>query len=454
METISIKKQLQIIKLYFSGNAFSVIAEKVGVSQGTVSNIITKLKDGFYPDISTIPEEIEVLRDMAIEVKKTGLNPVQAIIGLSVITTLDDINIEPADLEKVHTLLKTLTPPGLNLPAMAQSVLNIEQASQAAGLDLQSFEEKITTLKQQADTLVPLSIEAEAVKSELSSLKDQKHNLEKHKASLEKEIQQQQTQLEKIKNEEIKRHTFVASLEERAHNADAKLTAVRKDLDSLKAIGMNQEGLSKFNVKLTQVAAQHNVKKKDLPHYLLTQLALLDQGFSLDSQNEKKKEASSKLDKKIQDKEAKNASLEQYGSQLKSEVLSLEKTSNHKHKLLNEMIAGTTSQAEAAINQIAESVDKVTSKCATDVQHITASALEAGTAIGKLEEAVNSSKWLRNIKALISGGLPLSDSEFRYSALMVLRALHEWLRQKNDKRFENATEHIGYSMMEFDKWKP
>ena len=80
MEKISLKKKLLIIRLYIEGLSYGEIAAKANVSKGTVANIIADLKAGLFPEISSIPEEIEQLRDLSIDIKRSGISPIQASI--------------------------------------------------------------------------------------------------------------------------------------------------------------------------------------------------------------------------------------------------------------------------------------------------------------------------------------------------------------------------------------
>ena len=62
MQELSTNKKMRIIKLYLAGFSYEEIAKKVGVSKGTVSNVIAALKAGQFPEVSTIPEEISSRR--------------------------------------------------------------------------------------------------------------------------------------------------------------------------------------------------------------------------------------------------------------------------------------------------------------------------------------------------------------------------------------------------------
>ena len=58
MSELATNKKMKAIILYLQGYSYDEIVKKTGVSKGTVFNIISDLKAGLFPEISTIPEEI------------------------------------------------------------------------------------------------------------------------------------------------------------------------------------------------------------------------------------------------------------------------------------------------------------------------------------------------------------------------------------------------------------
>lgn len=118
MSDLPINKKMKVIKFYLQGAPYDAIGRKAGVAKGSVFNTIQDLKEGLFPEISTIPEEIEQLRELATDIKRNNLSPVKAIIGLSVLERLTVMGIEPRDIEKCHTLLQALSASESDLPAM------------------------------------------------------------------------------------------------------------------------------------------------------------------------------------------------------------------------------------------------------------------------------------------------------------------------------------------------
>ena len=69
MSKIQMKKKLDIIGLYFEGQSYEEISTKTHTSKGSVSNIITELKAGKFPEYYDLSEQMDVLRELANELK-------------------------------------------------------------------------------------------------------------------------------------------------------------------------------------------------------------------------------------------------------------------------------------------------------------------------------------------------------------------------------------------------
>ncbi|GAI97746.1 unnamed protein product, partial [marine sediment metagenome] len=64
MEKLSLKKNLFVIRLYFEGLSYDEIAAKAGVGKGTVTNVITELKAGRFPELGDLSEQIDSFREL------------------------------------------------------------------------------------------------------------------------------------------------------------------------------------------------------------------------------------------------------------------------------------------------------------------------------------------------------------------------------------------------------
>ena len=104
MEKLSLKKKLLIIRLYLEGLSYDEIAAKVGVGKGTVSGVISELKAGRFPEFGDLSEQLELLRELTIDLRRSRLTPVQAAVGVAVLTRLNELQVEPGEIEGLSAL--------------------------------------------------------------------------------------------------------------------------------------------------------------------------------------------------------------------------------------------------------------------------------------------------------------------------------------------------------------
>ena len=83
MPAISARKTMNVVRLYMKGHPHQYIADRAGVSKGTVANIIDDLREGRFNAIENLSDQIDGLREVAVELRKSGLSLSQAAMGLS-----------------------------------------------------------------------------------------------------------------------------------------------------------------------------------------------------------------------------------------------------------------------------------------------------------------------------------------------------------------------------------
>ncbi len=455
MSELSINKKLKIIKLYLQGYSYDEIVKKAGVAKGTVYNVISDLKEGLFPEISTIPEEIEQLRDLATDIKRNGISPIKATIGLSVLERLAAIGIEPADIEKCHTLLQALSPPDRDLVVMAKSIFVIEEVKQNTGLSLEELEAKVVSLRQEVEQLTPVAEEIEARKKELIQLQGNQNNL----IGKIKELSGQNATLfdsvNSLEVKEVKLRSQVTELEERASGADKQLSEAREDLKALAKIGLSVESLSKFTVKLKEISAHHDINPEDLHRRLLKELKQLDKGLSLECLIKENEIQLTKLRNETAKEQAEKEGLHNYLSQLISEKTRLEAQLAHNRKQLAQDIDSLSSASEKTIREINDSLESGIDNSMREVNKLTEEALRVGKEVGKLESNIESLGWIKPLLSMVRGDNGLDDYQVRAIGLSVLRSMLSWLNENygQDINLYLLINNMQSTIAELEKWK-
>jgi len=223
MSELPINKKMKVIKFYLQGDSYDDTAKKAGVAKGSVFNTISDLKEGLFPEISTIPEEIDQFKELAADIKRNNLSPVKASVGLSVLERLTAMGIEPKDIEKCPTLLQALSTSESDLPAMARSVLSIEEVKQSTGMTLEELEAKVVLLRKDAEKLAPISEEVEAKKKKLIQLERDRNVLMGKIKELSDREAALSSSVNTLEVKEVQLRSHVVELEERARAADKQL---------------------------------------------------------------------------------------------------------------------------------------------------------------------------------------------------------------------------------------
>ena len=185
MEKLLLKKKLLIIRLYLEGFSYGEIAAKAGVSKGTVSNVIAELKAGQFPQYGDLPEQLELLRDLAIDLKRTRLTPVQAAIGISVLTHLQELKVDPCEIEGLAALYRTLNTEDTDIQTFTRIALSLEETRKRTGLSIEELEMNVHRLEESASRLEPLVKEVKQFESALKGLEGKKKSLDEAVAELD-----------------------------------------------------------------------------------------------------------------------------------------------------------------------------------------------------------------------------------------------------------------------------
>ena len=74
MQPITINKTLKIIKLWLAGLSYDEISQQTSVSKGKIHDVIQDLKNGLIPKVTTVQEDIDLIRDLAINLKHSNVS--------------------------------------------------------------------------------------------------------------------------------------------------------------------------------------------------------------------------------------------------------------------------------------------------------------------------------------------------------------------------------------------
>lgn len=427
MEKLSLRKQLIVVRLYLSGLSYDEIAAKANVSKGTVANIVSELKAGRFPEAGDVSEQLELLRELAIELKQTGLTPVRAATGIAVLSHLQEFGLEPADIEHWATLSHALTSDD-EAQAFAKAALTLEEVRKRTGLSIDALEKKALELAHEVERLEPLVQQVQQCQEQLEGLEKQRQRLSNDVSELERRLPSLHRNVEQKEKREAELSRRVQELEQRAQGADERLTAARKDLQVLSGLGFPLDDLSGFVQRLCGIAQCHGIRSEVLRERLLHELEQLEEGLGLETLVEMKRQELAKAEQALAKAQEGLAALETAMQQLRQEQAALHALMTEERKHISKETQAIVLLAKEALTDLKGNLRKGVDEALVEVQRLNTQALELGKELGHFDSVIQSNRWLQELLALVKGDSQISSGQVRVIGLVVLRGILVWLK--------------------------
>ena len=268
MDKLSAKKELTVVKQFLSGLSYNEISVKTDISKGAVSGIIVKLKGGGFPQFADLADQVEVQRELSLNLKHSGQTPVQCAIGLASLNRIHECGLEVADIKRWSDIIK-MAGGDDTAKSFIDMVYRIQDAQEETGLTIDEIDNKLQELHDKLTELQPTLTELGEKKDEIVELEKRRDDLTPVVDKLEqkystlnpivKDLQKRQGDLLKqIKQEE----EITASTQE-------ALVTWAKENKKLAKAGFSLEELVTFNDKARVIAAHHHIPVPALRERLL-----------------------------------------------------------------------------------------------------------------------------------------------------------------------------------------
>jgi chromosome segregation ATPase len=456
MEKLSIRKQLNIVRLFFSGLPYREIAGKTSASVGAVSNVIADLKAGNYPEVGDVSEQVDMLKELAAEVRKSRLTVGEATIGITIVNSLKELGLEPGDIPQYVSLCRALTTGGIETQAFVKAAMEYQEVIKRTGLSVEEMDKKVKNLEEAASQLEPLAKKTLDLQAELADLEVKKEGLANEIAGLERNWQTLTASVKEREQREGELSARTAYLEDRLQADDERLAIARKDLKALSAIGMSFDGLSGFTERLKGVAQRHGVNPKTLNGRLLTELEQLDVGLGLEILVKTRQCELNRIEAAISKSKEKSAVLYNQNQQLQQELSSLKAQIADERNTVVKELKNVNSLARNTVTELKHDLGIGIQECQEEVAKLTKDIFEAGKEFGQMEAVIRINAWIEDILSLLKGEDNLTASQIRVVALILLKSILAWLEQKyaSDTSLYSLRTMISNLVMELERWKP
>jgi len=452
MERLTAKKKLAVVRLYLSGLSYDEIAAKCGVSKGTVANVVAELKAGMIPEAADVGEHIELLRELSLDLKQSKLTPGQCAVGLILLTRISECGLDPADIDRWPMILKVVRNED-DAKEFVRLIYSIQEVGQRSGLGIEALDNKVHELEKKAADLEPVSDKMKDSKKELAELTKQRDELGKSVAILEQKNELLTPRVKELEKREQNLSRRIADMEPKAEKAERTLSALKGDTQKLEDMGFSLRELAEFNEKLQDIAQRHTIKPCELRSRLLHELQTLDKGLALEALIQSRQQELDKTGQALVRTKTEAETARAVVGSLEQERTNLEESIKEmKEKVMRE-IAKIVPLAQDAVTKFGKDLRCGNDEALAEIRRLKDEAVDVGREVGQYEGILQSSEWLNELLALVQGEENIAGKRVKVIALLVVRALHTWLKRQGSLSVTLLLYAVETLIGELERWK-
>ena len=453
MEKLTTKKKLAVVRQYLSGLPYDEIATKSSISKGMVANIVADLKGGGFPEAADAAEQIELLRELSLDLKHSGLSPGQCAVGLAVLNRIKECGLDVADIGRWPAILKAA---GSEQGAkeFVEIVYRIQEAQEKTGLTLEEADEKLHELEMKATELEPVTKQLEERRKEVTELTKHRDELVPLVNNLEQKYGLLNPRVKDLEERERGLLQRIKQEEERTEEAETTLSRLSKEKQKLQKGGFSLEALAEFNDSTRVIAARHHIAVSGLRDKLLHELEFLDKGLGLETLIKGKEAELQKHQQAIASAEEEGESLKATIAQLGKQKAAIEASIRATRERVSEEIGMIVPVAKKMVSQFAGELQHGNDEVQKAMQNLKDQALEIGKDVGRYEGVVETNQWLVELFSLAQGEESLEAKRVRAILLLVLRGAQPWMKSNQAKVGYVALPHAtGRLIEELEQWQ-
>ena len=432
MEKVSAKKRMTAVRLYLAGMSYDDIAAKASISKGTVASVISDLKAGRFPEAGDVSEQLDLLRELAVDMRKSGLTLGRAAVGVAALSRLQEFGLEPAEIERFADVCHTLVAE-TDVHAFVKAALAVEEVRKHTGLSLDALEKKTHDLEKKVAELKPIAMQSHEQKALLKDLNSQRQSMVDEVKELERRLGSLVPSVKQKEKRETELSHRVQEMEQRAQSADERLATARKDLQILSGLGITLDDLSVFVQRLRGVAQRHGIEPETIRERPLHELEELGEGLGLETLVKTRQQELAKAQRALARAQERLAALETATQQIRQEQATLRALLTEQRKQIKKETHAIIMLGRDTVTQLKKHLGDGVKEAITEVQVLKYQALELGKELGHYEAAVQANQWLRELIELVRGDNGITSGQVRAIGLVVLRSMSGWLnRHSND----------------------
>lgn len=381
MDKLSSEKKIEVSQLFILNNSYAEIAKKTEISHGSISAIIKQLLAGQLIIPGVPSEEVSNLRQLSIYLAKKGLEPSQALLGITLFERFTELGIEPPQFDHWAKLVEMYSPDDFPAKDFFEAALHLHEIEEAEGKPFQEIANEYTTLKQKVGEIESevesldgkrktFTTEVESLTAEVSALEQKKVETESSYNSQCVELEESLAKVVEAQEKHSRLSGEIENLHKEIDKLQLEIGSKEKSFMKLQETGLSETDLLHLVKLIEGIAEEENVSADQVK----------DAFFSSLSQFKNY----SGLQKAVQEEgETLQATVKQKAS-LVGEVEELE---NRKLTLRAEIGASASAAAEQihkAGKEAVASIQKQTDAIEGKMKSILKDTLETGLAVGKM----------------------------------------------------------------------
>lgn len=163
------RKQLSVLRMFFEGMSYALIAQHARVGKGSVEEIIRRLKSGEYEEYQDVHDIIDVLRETATYIRKDFSGDLgRCHIGSLAWVSLNRLGVDPAKVPEWARMCEDLATSEVPVQQFVEIALWCRRLQHELGVDLRDLPDRLESFKGERDAL---QAEQQASRSDLQATK-------------------------------------------------------------------------------------------------------------------------------------------------------------------------------------------------------------------------------------------------------------------------------------------
>jgi chromosome segregation ATPase len=385
MKEISRAKKLEVAQYYILGYPYSDIENRAGVSHGSVVNIVKELEYSKLTIPGTSFDQVNDLRQLSFDLKKKGLEPSQALLGLLLFDRLRVLEITPELVDKWSELAKKLLPADFPAKDFLEAALRLDELEKGEGkpfatlaVEYVRLKEGVDKLKSEVGSLVKnkeeLIKKAEPLRSELESLERTKNRLENAVEIQTRKLNELKLKTKETEEEESRLSRETKDLQRRKTKLSSEVDGREESLRRLNDIGLSEEDLLRITTFIEKTSKNEGISGNELKKKFFSTLGLFEDISGLENRRKAEIQQVSELIKKESILSGEIAELDKKKGLLEGEIVGIISSTSQKVRAIGEDAASQIQQHVADIKD--------------QLNALLADALKAGEAIGEMRQVL------------------------------------------------------------------